>query len=318
MRTLVREPATLAELLELSTSGLQLPANSLQEFPIKIPLGFIERMQKRNPDDPLLRQVLPVAAEDQEHTGFTKDPVGELGPNMVPGLLRKYHGRALLITTGACAVHCRYCFRRHFPYGEQSASRENWKNTLESLAGDESISEIILSGGDPLILGDEKLFDLIRRLEEIPHLKRLRIHTRIPVVLPERITSEFIDGLTHSRFTTVLVIHCNHPNELDDKVGGALARFRQAGIVILNQSVLLQGVNNHWQPLAALSEGLFEYGVLPYYLHMLDPVAGAAHFHVPIGTAREIMEDLRVHLPGYLVPRLVREQSGAPYKIPVL
>jgi len=318
MRTPVREPARLIELLKLTGSGLQLPEKSLQEFPLKVPPGFIDRMQKNNPDDPLLRQVLPLALEDDDHPGFTRDPVGELARHPAPGLLQKYNGRALLITTGACAVHCRYCFRRHFPYGDENASTAHWKKALESLAQDSSINEIILSGGDPLVLADDKLFDLVHRLQVIPHLKRLRIHSRIPVVLPERITEELISGLSTSRLKPVLVIHCNHPNEINNQVTAVLTRIRRAGIVVLNQSVLLQGVNDHWEPLATLSERLFDYGVLPYYLHMLDPVAGAAHFHVSMESASAIMEGLHIHLPGYLVPRLVREQAGAPYKIPIL
>lgn len=308
----------LVELLGLTGSRLQLAEKSLQEFPLKVPPGFIDRMRKNDPDDPLLRQVLPQAEEDVDRPGFTRDPVGETLRHPTPGLLQKYNGRALLITTGACAVHCRYCFRRHFPYGHENPATAHWKQALESLAQDSSVNEIILSGGDPLVLADDKLFDLIRRLEVIPHLKRLRIHSRMPVVVPERITDELISGLSASRLTPVLVIHCNHPNEINNQVAAALTRLRRAGIVLLNQSVLLQGVNDHWEPLAALSESLFDYGVLPYYLHVLDPVAGAAHFYVPVETATKILEDLRIHLPGYLVPRLVREQIGAPYKIPLL
>ena len=227
LRSSVRETAKLVELLDLSASGLRLPEKSLLEFPVKVPRTFIDRIKTPTPDDPVLRQVLPLDAEDLEFPAFTRDPLGEHDRQPAPGLLRKYYGRALLITTGACAVHCRYCFRRYFPYAEQTASRDNWKKPLDLLARDESINEIILSGGDPLILDNEKLSGLIQRLERISHLKRLRIHSRIPVVLPDRITTGLIDVLMQSRFTTVLVIHCNHPNELNDKVGEALTRFRR-------------------------------------------------------------------------------------------
>lgn len=318
LRNTVRNPTVLADLLNLPVSGLQLPEKSLRDFPLKVPRGFVDRMQKNTLDDPLLRQVLPLAAEDGERPGFNRDPVGEATSHRAPGLLQKYHGRALLITTGACAVHCRYCFRRHFPYGEGSAVGDNWHIALELLARDPGISEVILSGGDPLVLGDEKLLGLIQRLDRIPQLRRLRIHSRIPVVLPERITVDLIASLLQIRLTPVLVIHCNHPGELDSQVTDALLQIRQAGIVVLNQSVLLNGVNDSWETIASLSERLFQCGVLPYYLHLLDPVAGAAHFQVSMETPAAIMEELRKHLPGYLVPRLVREQAGAPYKIPVL
>ena len=318
LRNAVRDPAALLKMLELPLLHDHLPRNALREFPLKVTPGFVRRIRIGTPDDPLLRQILPLAQEDSEHPGFTPDPVGESERRLSPGLLQKYHGRALLITTGSCAVHCRYCFRRHFPYTDESITGDNWETSLDLLARDCAISEIILSGGDPLVLRDEKLFGLIGRLERIAHLKRLRIHSRVPVVLPERITDELIAGLLRTRLTPVMVIHCNHPDEIDDQVAGTLRRIRQAGLVVLNQSVLLHGVNDAWEPIAALSERLFDCGVLPYYLHMLDPVAGAAHFHVPVESALTIMEQLRRRLPGYLVPRLVQEQSGAPYKIPVL
>lgn len=318
LRNAVRDPAMLFKELDLTMGPESLPHASLQDFPLMVPRRWLKRINSGNLDDPLLRQVLPLAEEDTEHPGFTLDPVGESARRPAPGLLQKYHGRALLITTGACAVHCRYCFRRHFPYADDNVVSNNWNASLELLAEDPGISEIILSGGDPLVLGEEKLAGLIQRLEHIPHLQRLRIHSRIPVVLPERITDELIDLLLRSRLTPVLVIHCNHPDELDPQVIASLQRFRNAGIVVLNQSVLLNGINDSWEIIATLNESLFHCGVLPYYLHLLDPVAGAAHFQVPMETASAIVEQLRRHLPGYLVPKMVREQSGAPYKIPIL
>ena len=318
LRNAVRDPVILFKELDMTMTPESLPYNALQEFPLMVPRRWLARIGSGNLDDPLLRQVLPLAAEDTEHPGFSRDPVGESARRQAPGLLQKYHGRALLITTGACAIHCRYCFRRHFPYADENVVSNNWNASLDLLAADPGISEIILSGGDPLVLGEEKLSGLIQRLERIPHLQRLRIHSRIPVVLPERITDELIAALLRSRLTPVLVIHCNHPNELDDQVATILHRIRKAGIVVLNQSVLLRGVNDSPEIIATLSERLFQYGVLPYYLHLLDPVTGAAHFQVPMETASAIMEQLRRHLPGYLVPRLVREQAGAPYKLPLL
>ena len=317
IRTSIKSPETLLKHLDICSREIDLSVNSLRHFPVKVPLGFVDRMQKGNPADPLLRQVLPLAAEDEDLPHFSSDPVGELARRTGTGILHKYHGRALLITTGACAIHCRYCFRRHFPYEEEHTTG-NWGKPLEYLGKDTSIKEIILSGGDPLALSDTKLLNLINRLAAIPAIKRLRIHSRIPVVIPARVTDDLVQVLSQSRLTPIAVIHCNHPGELDERVGDALIKLRNAGIVVLNQSVMLKGVNDDWNTIAALCERLIEYGVLPYYLHMLDPVAGAAHFNVPDEAAGTIMEDLRIHLPGFLVPRLVREQAGAPYKIPIL
>ena len=318
LRGAVRDPEALNRMLGLDPDGSELPARSLREFPLLVPRNWVERIAYGNKNDPLLRQVLPLAAEDQAHAGFSRDPLGEAGRLQAPGLLQKYHGRALLVTTGACAIHCRYCFRRHFPYAAENGARDNWDGALEQLARDPDLSEIILSGGDPLVLADDRLLTLIQRLEQLPQLQRLRIHSRVPVILPERVTDELLQALSRTRLIPVLVIHCNHPEELDQHAGSALERLRQAGIVLLNQSVLLRGINDSWETIAALSERLLRYGVLPYYLHLLDPVDGAAHFHVPMADAAVIMEALRRHLPGYLVPRLVREQAGAPYKLPLL
>jgi len=288
-------------------------------------------MQKGNPRDPLLRQVLPVAEEDIVSPGYTKDPLGECHALRAPGLLQKYQGRVLLMTTSACAVHCRYCFRRHFPHGNahiespvtpenkrgRGVSGRNFGAALTYIRQDDTIREVILSGGDPLCLSDERLAALAIGFADIPHVQRLRIHTRMPIVLPERVDDALLAWLTETCLQTVMVIHANHPNEIDDQVERALTLLRAAGITLLNQSVLLRGVNDHEDTLAALSERLFAAGVLPYYLHLLDPVSGAAHFAVEQQRAREIMAGLRSRLPGYLVPRLVREVAGARYKIPV-
>ena len=305
-----RLPGVLQQ-LAIDPAAVALAGQGVAEFPFKAPPAFIKRMRRGDLADPLLRQVLPRVEEDLDWKGFSADPLEEQDQEPVPGLLHKYHGRALLITTGICAIHCRYCFRRHFPYPE----RQDFQPALAYLAEDTSLHEIILSGGDPLSLPDSKLGGLIEGLAAVPHLQRLRIHSRIPMALPDRMTPLLIRRLTHTRLPVVMVIHCNHPNEIDAEVEQALSAMQRAGITLLNQSVLLRGVNDNPDVLAALSERLFAARVLPYYLHLLDPVRGAAHFDVPEPEARRIMHDLSSRLPGYLVPRLVREQAGAPYKL---
>ena len=314
----IRDPATLLDRLGLPVADVPLANQSMHAFPIRIPPHYLSNIHKRDPGDPLLRQVLPLADEDQDHAGYSADPLGELQQSAAPGVLHKYHGRVLLITTGACAIHCRYCFRRHFPYAENHIGNSNWDPALDYIRNDHSITEVILSGGDPLMLTDDKLDQLLRQLHEIRHLRRLRIHSRIISVVPSRITNALLDILTRGNLQTVLVNHCNHPNEIDEQVGLALSRIRATGITLLNQSVLLRGVNDDVGVLIALVERLFQYGVLPYYLHVLDKVAGAGHFDVAMTAARSLQEGLRRQLPGYLVPRLVQEFPGAPYKIPVL
>ncbi|HKI98665.1 MAG TPA: EF-P beta-lysylation protein EpmB [bacterium] len=317
----VRDPAELLRLLELDASQIAelLPGarQAAQAFPLRVPRAFVARMRKGDPGDPLLRQVLPLGRELAPAPGYGADPVGDLAAMNVPGLLHKYEGRALLVVTGACAVHCRYCFRRHFPYGEANPASGQWERALDYLAAEPSLSEVILSGGDPLALPDERLASLTARLAAIPHLRRLRVHTRLPVVLPERVDDALLDWLAGTRLQPVLVLHANHAQELDDSVREALARLRGRGVTLLNQAVLLRGVNDSADAQAALSEALFEAGVLPYYLHLLDRVAGAGHFDVDEAAARSIVDALRVRLPGYLVPRLVREVAGAPSKLPL-
>jgi EF-P beta-lysylation protein EpmB len=268
-------------------------------------------MQPGDPDDPLLRQVLPVADEMVVAPGFTVDPVRDDLAERQPGLLQKYEGRVLLITTGTCAIHCRYCFRRHFPYDETPRSLTDWQPAIDEIAADDTVHEVILSGGDPLTLVDVTLSDLIESLASIPHLKRLRIHTRLPIVIPERVTDDLVGMLRDCRLTPVVVVHANHANELDAHVADALARLSHAGIVLLNQAVLLAGVNDSVEAQAALSERLIDLRVVPYYLHQLDRVAGAAHFEVQPETGRQIVRELRGRLPGYMVPRYVAEVPGA-------
>ncbi|MGE0081236.1 MAG: EF-P beta-lysylation protein EpmB [Thiohalomonadaceae bacterium] len=317
LATAVRDPAELIALLDLPRELIPAARESAQRFSLRVPRAFLARMQKGDPDDPLLHQVLPRAAENLETPGFVADPVGDMNARRGPGVLQKYRGRALLVTTGACAVHCRFCFRRHFPYGEENASQADFGEALALLAADGDIREVILSGGDPLMLDDERLGTLVQRLARIAHLERLRIHSRLPVVLPERVTGGLIQALTGSRLPCVMVVHANHANELDAAAIDVLKAMKAAGITLLNQSVLLAGINDDEDRLAALSEALFAAGVLPYYLHMLDPVSGAAHFNVDETHAIDLMERLRARLPGYLLPRLVREIAGAPGKTPV-
>lgn len=283
-----------------------------------VPRGYAALMEPGNPKDPLLRQVLPLAIEGERHPGFSADPVGDTAATLVPGLLQKYRGRALLVTTPACAIHCRYCFRRHYPYADATLGPDGGAAAIAAIAADTSITEVILSGGDPLMLDDGALARLCEALAAIPHVERLRVHTRLPTVLPSRVTPVLCRLLGQTRLATVVVIHANHPRELGDAAGGALDRLRGVGAALLNQSVLLRGVNDDLDTLCALSEGLFRHGVLPYYLHLLDRVQGAAHFEVPEVQARALISALRLRLPGYLVPRLVREEPGAGTKIPLV
>ena len=267
-----------------------------------------------DPADPVLRQFLPAAAELEDAVGFVADPVGDLAAARTPGLLQKYAGRALLIATAACAVHCRYCFRRHFPYGEQTAARDDWQAAVDHVAAAPDLREVVLSGGDPLMLADPRLAELWERLAAVPHVVRLRLHTRMPTVVPERVTPALLALLRRPRFATSVVLHVNHAAELTPGAVAAVRALRGTGVALLNQSVLLRGVNDDAGALGALSEALFAAGVVPYYLHLLDPVAGAAHFAVDEATGRTLIARLREQLPGYLVPRLVRETAGRPAK----
>jgi EF-P beta-lysylation protein EpmB len=282
---------------------------------LRVPRNYVARMRMGDPADPLLRQVLPIGRELQDIADYVPDPLGEHAALRAPGLLQKYRGRALIITTSACAVHCRYCFRREFPYSEQTSDAPRWSAALSEIGRDSSIEEILLSGGDPLSLSDARLKSLTDALATIPHVRRLRVHTRQPIVLPSRVDAGLVGWLGSVRMPTVFVLHANHPNELSDDVRAACERLRASGVTLLNQSVLLRGVNDDVDVLAELSRRLFDSGVLPYYLHVLDRVRGSAHFEVPESEARVIAGELAARLPGYLVPRLVREISGAPAKV---
>jgi len=279
-------------------------------FRLRVPRSYVSRMRRGDPNDPLLRQVLPIGEELADTVDYVADPLGERAALRAPGLLQKYHGRALLVTTSACAVHCRYCFRREYPY-----TNDRLTEALAEIANDTSIEEVILSGGDPLSLSDARLTSLTDAIQRIPHVRRLRVHTRQPVVLPSRVDEGLTQWLTQLRLPVVFVLHANHANEIDSDVRAASASLRDSGVTLLNQTVLLRGVNDDASVLADLSRALFEAGVLPYYLHVLDHVRGAAHFDVPEERARLIAGQLAAQMPGYLVPRLAREIYGAPAKV---
>ncbi|GMQ87637.1 MAG: EF-P beta-lysylation protein EpmB [Gammaproteobacteria bacterium] len=312
----ITDPEDLLRALHLPVSMLPAALQACSGFRLRVPRGFVARMHTGDTDDPLLRQVLPLGEELVVTPGYSSDPLAELDAMPAPGLLHKYRKRVLLTMTGACAVHCRYCFRRHYPYSDANPTRE-YGQTLDYLRGHMDVNEVILSGGDPLTLSDRRLADLVTELETVPQLQRLRVHSRVPVVLPERINPELLDWMTTTRLQVVLVIHCNHANEIDTSVAAAMQQLHTAGITLLNQSVLLRGVNDQAVALTDLSEKLFAVHVLPYYLHQLDPVLGAAHFLVDDQKARDLMEKMRESLPGYLVPQLIREQPGHPSKTPV-
>ena len=316
-REAVTDPRELLHLVRLEHLAERLLPDGDAGFALRVPRGFVARMRAGDPADPLLLQVLPQAAELLPQPGFVPDAVGDAAARSAHGVLRKYAGRALLIATGSCAVNCRYCFRRHFPYAEETAAANHWREAVAAIAADAGVEEVILSGGDPLSLSDAKLAELGRALVAIPHVRRLRIHTRLPVVLPERVDSGLTAWLAALPLQKIVVLHANHANEFDDAVDAACARLRDAGCTLLNQAVLLRGVNDEAASLVALSERSFAAGVLPYYLHQLDRVLGAAHFEVADADALALVEAVRHRLPGYLVPRLVREVAGEPSKSPL-
>ncbi|MBD3609463.1 MAG: EF-P beta-lysylation protein EpmB [Gammaproteobacteria bacterium] len=313
----VREPEQLIRQLNLNPGLAKDAYLASSDFTLRVPQSFIDRMEAGNPDDPLLRQILPSPLETIEKLGFTQDPVGDQYARALPGLLHKYQGRVLIMVTGACGIHCRYCFRRHYPYQQEHIQEQRWQDILHYIRKDKSIKEVILSGGDPLSLNDKRLAQLLDDLQQIPHLNRLRIHSRQPVVLPDRITPALLQMLQANRLKVVLVIHANHANELDEHVRQALQQLQSHGVQLLNQSVLLKGINDRTRVLMALSERLVECGVLPYYLHQLDRVEGATHFEVSDADALKLLTELRENLPGYMVPKLVREQAGELAKLPV-
>lgn len=313
IRTAIRSPSTLLAFLDLP-----LEPEPDFKFPMLVPLAYARRMRRADRSDPLLRQVLPDADENQHIEGFRSDPVGDLSSRRAPGVLHKYRGRVLLISTGACAVHCRYCFRQEFPYVEERAPGRRWQEAMAYLRAHPEIEEVILSGGDPLMLSTRQLDDLTRQLGELPHLRRLRVHTRLPLVLPDRVTPALLTWIERLPWPLVMVLHANHAAEFDPEVDRALSMLRASGAHLLNQAVLLRGVNNQAETLLTLMQRSFAAGALPYYLHLLDRVRGAQRFEVDPAQALALMEHLRRELPGYLVPRLVKEEAGMPYKTPLL
>ena len=304
----------LCRYLKLDPASLPLVAN-FKDFPLRVPRGFADCMEKGNSADPLLRQVLPVQDELLHYPGYSHDPVGDLAAIAETGVIHKYQGRVLLIVTGGCAIHCRYCFRRHFPYSELQLSGQKLQHALNYIAANPQISEVILSGGDPLLLSDKKLAGLLQAVSKISHVRRIRIHSRIPVVLPARVSDELLNTFSRLPQAIILVLHANHPNELSEAVAQACQRLKQQPITLLNQSVMLKGVNDDDKILLQLSEKLFALGVLPYYLHLLDRTIGVGHFEVSAARTLQLMADLQQKLPGYLVPHLVQEQAGAAHKI---
>jgi L-lysine 2,3-aminomutase len=312
----ITDPEALARALGLDPGLFAAAGQASELFRLRVPLSFVRRMRHGDPADPLLRQVMPVAAELADQPGFGPDPLAERVAIKAPGLLQKYQGRALLITTGACAVNCRYCFRREFPYSEQ-LGHAALNQAVAAIAADPAIEEVILSGGDPLNLSDSRLRALTERLAPIPHLRRLRLHTRLPVVLPARVDAGLLQWLRDLPWPVAIVLHANHGNEIDATVAAACASLRASGATLLNQAVLLRGVNDSVAALSDLSQRLFAAGVVPYYLYLLDRVRGAAHFEVPEATAAQLLGQLAATLSGYLVPRLVREVPGAPAKMTV-
>ena len=316
-REAITDPEELLRLLGLAHRSAALLPDGNTGFALRVPRGFVTRMRHGDENDPLLLQVLPRAHELQSPAGYSRDAVGDGAARSAHGVLQKYAGRALLIATGSCAINCRYCFRRHFPYAEETAAANRWREAIAAVAADPSIDEVILSGGDPLSLSTAKLVELGAALRGIPHARRLRIHTRLPIVLSERVDSELIEWLRQLPLQKIVVLHANHAQELDAGVDAACAALAAAGCTLLNQTVLLRDVNDDADVLAQLSERLFSAGVLPYYLHQLDRVVGTAHFEVDDVRARGLLDDLRHRLPGYLVPRLVREIAGEKSKTPL-
>ncbi|WP_427162903.1 EF-P beta-lysylation protein EpmB [Klebsiella oxytoca] len=313
----VTSPDELLQLLNVDADANLLAGRDAKRlFALRVPRAFIARMEPGNPNDPLLRQVLTSQEEFIHAPGYSTDPLEEQH-SVVPGLLHKYSNRALLLVKGGCAVNCRYCFRRHFPYAENQGTKRNWQKAMEYIAAHPELDEIIFSGGDPLMAKEHELDWLLTQLESIPHIKRLRIHSRLPIVIPARITDTLVARISASSLQVLLVNHINHANEIDTAFRRAMKSLRMAGVTLLNQSVLLRGVNDNARTLADLSNGLFDAGVMPYYLHVLDRVQGAAHFMVSDEEARAIMRELLTLVSGYLVPKLAREIGGEPSKTPL-
>ncbi|MGL5108725.1 MAG: EF-P beta-lysylation protein EpmB [Vibrio ordalii] len=312
----ISNPADLLQQLEIDPAFWQNGFAARKLFAQRVPQSFVDRMEKGNPYDPLLRQVLPLNEEFEWHDGYSNDPLDEQN-NAIPGLLHKYRNRVLMIVKGGCAINCRYCFRRHFPYQENKGSKPVWQQSVDYIAAHPELNEVILSGGDPLMAKDEELRWLIDAISSVPHIKRLRIHSRLPVVIPARITDTLCELLRETRLQVILVTHINHANEINLEFKQQMSRLRAINVTLLNQGVLLKGVNDSVDAQVALSETLFDAGILPYYLHVLDKVQGAAHFFVNDQQAKKIMTGVIEQVSGYLVPKLTREIGGRASKTPL-
>ncbi|QBY03896.1 EF-P beta-lysylation protein EpmB [Thalassotalea sp. HSM 43] len=316
LANVVTDPKQLLSMLNIDENkySSHFPARKL--FPVRVPRPFIEKMQKNNIEDPLLQQVMPRSEEFSDVEGFVSDPLQE-HDTVAEGLLHKYKNRVLMIVKAGCAVNCRYCFRRHFPYQDNSPNKQRWQEAIDYIKQHEEINEVIFSGGDPLMAKDSHLQWLIEQINNIAHITRLRIHTRLPVVIPSRINPALLSTLSESRLRIIMVLHINHSNEICDDLSRAVMMLKQHDILVLNQSVLLKGINDDAQTLCDLSEKLFSVDILPYYLHLLDPVKGAAHFHVDLHQAKSIAKKMMANLPGFLMPKVVQELAGEANKTPL-
>lgn len=313
----VTDPAELLSLLNIDAAAYQAGFSARKLFPLRVPRPFIAKMEQGNENDPLFKQVMTNQLEFEQVEGFVSDPLGE-HESVLPGLLHKYKSRVLFILKTGCAVNCRYCFRRHFPYQDNAPNQQGWQQAFVYIQSHPEINEVVLSGGDPLMASDKHLIELISSLEQIPHLTRIRIHTRLPVVIPQRITPELTHALVTSRLKSIIVLHVNHANELDDLLKEHLSLWQSNQITLLNQAVLLKAVNDNVNALVDLSERLFEFGILPYYIHLFDKVSGAAHFYQDDEYVAKLQAGLRAELPGFLVPKWVREEAGEASKTPIV
>ncbi|MDN3653710.1 EF-P beta-lysylation protein EpmB [Thalassotalea ponticola] len=316
LANVVTDPKQLLSMLNIDEKQYRSHFNARKLFPVRVPRPFIAKMQCGKIDDPLLRQVMPSSEEFVDVEGFISDPLEEHN-TVAEGLLHKYHNRVLMIVKAGCAVNCRYCFRRHFPYQDNSPNKQRWQPALDYISAHDELNEVIFSGGDPLMAKDSHLQWLVDKVSDVSHIKRLRIHTRLPVVIPKRINQALLDTLSQTRLQVVMVLHINHSNELCDDLAQAVAQLRQHNVLVLNQSVLLKGVNDDSAVLCELSERLFDIGVIPYYLHLLDPVKGAAHFNVELSAATTIAKQMMANLPGFLMPKVVQELAGEANKTPI-
>lgn len=317
MRSYFTDPLSLLKKLNINPQEILFSTQAAAQFNFKVPESFVNKIHPNDSNDPLLRQILPIAQELELHDAYQTDPLNESESLSQPGLLQKYHGRALLLVTPTCAINCRYCFRRHYPYDDKGHLWKQIENNISIIREDISIEEVILSGGDPLSLSDDKIADLITQLETIPHLKRVRIHTRFPIVDPQRVTKKLINILSQSKLKIIMVIHINHAQEIGIDNQKVIAEFSRHKILLFNQSVLLKGVNDKLETLIQLSKTLIENQIIPYYLHMLDKVQGSAHFEVSDEKALVLYQQLREKLPGYMLPELVREIAGEKSKLPI-